>query len=184
MITQYVFMTEEVSMERFLKIALDKILPIDQEIHHLIIPHEGKQDLEKSIPRKLRAWKNNNDIRYQFIIVRDKDSGNCAEIKTRISSLCRKAGRDDTFIIIVIHELESWFLGDLNAVEKAYKINGIAKKQKQRLYRNPDAIANASEQLAHICNDTTKISRAENITLKMDFDNNLSQSFNYFIRKM
>ncbi len=182
MIIQYVFMTEEVSMERFLNIALNRLLPDEWNI--LIIPHEGKQDLEKSIPRKLRAWRNNQEIQYQFIIIRDKDSGDCVEIKDNLGNICREAGREEAIIIIAIHELEAWFLGDLQAVENAYNITGLAKNQKRKLYRNPDSIANASEQLHKISNDSTKVSRAGKIALEMDFENNSSQSFKYFIRKI
>lgn len=53
MITQYVFMTEEASMEEFLKVYMKR--SYREEISYIIISHEGKQDLEKSIPRKLKA---------------------------------------------------------------------------------------------------------------------------------
>ena len=49
---QFVFMVEEVSMEECLKNLLPQILPDDIPVP-IIIPHEGKKDLEKSIPRKL-----------------------------------------------------------------------------------------------------------------------------------
>lgn len=182
MITQFVFMTEEASMERFLEIALKKLLP--EEWNIIIIPHEGKQDLERSIPRKLRAWRNNQEVRYQFIIIRDKDSGNCVDIKNRLQTMCREAGREEAVIIIAIHELEAWFLGDLEAIERAYGIAHLAEKQKTQLYRNPDNIANASEQIHKICNDRTKIARAEKITKEMSFEKNISPSFNYFIKKI
>ena len=51
---QLVFLLEEESMKALLEILLPQILP--PEVCFLCIPHEGKQDLEKSIPRKLRAW--------------------------------------------------------------------------------------------------------------------------------
>ena len=38
----------------------------------ICVPHEGKQDLEKSIPRKLRAWR---EPSAHFIVVRDNDGG-------------------------------------------------------------------------------------------------------------
>ncbi|GMU62432.1 MAG: hypothetical protein AMXMBFR34_41950 [Myxococcaceae bacterium] len=49
-----VFLLEEKSM----KVLLDGLLPrIVPSLDFLCVPHEGKQDLEKSIPRKLRAWR-------------------------------------------------------------------------------------------------------------------------------
>jgi len=182
MIMQYVFMTEELSMEAFLKIALAKLLP-DGTLFK-IIPHEGKQDLERSIPKKIRAWRNNNEIQYRFVIIRDKDSGDCLTIKRDLEQLCFDANRVDSVVIIAIHELESWFLGDLGAVAKAYNDNSIALKQVKRLYRNPDKIANASEQLYKICKESAKISRSRKITKEMDFSNNASYSFRYFIQKV
>jgi hypothetical protein len=175
-------MTEEASMEKFLNVALKKLLPVDANF--IVIPHEGKQDLEKSIPKKLKAWRNNDEVRYQFFIIRDKDSGNCEEIKDNLELLCKNAGREDAVIIIAVHELEAWFIGDLKAVGKAYDIKNLSTKQNKKLYRNPDKIANASQTLTKICNDVTKVSRAARIAQEMDFDSNLSVSFNYFKKKI
>ncbi len=182
MIKQLVFMTEEASMEKFIEIILKKLLP--ENLDSIIISHEGKQDLEKSIPRKLRAWRNNDQVNYHFIIIRDKDSGNCMDIKNDLKNICKKAGRKDSIIIIAIHELESWFLGDLQAIEKAYNIPDLGNKQKNRIYRTPDKLANASEQLSKICKDRSKVTRTKKIAINMDFKNNLSTSFNHFIKKV
>lgn len=48
-----VFLLEELSMKVFLEGLLPRVLP--EHIGVQLIPHEGKSDLEKSIPRKLRA---------------------------------------------------------------------------------------------------------------------------------
>ena len=182
MIHQLVFMTEETSMEAFLNIALKKLLP--DNLNFMVIPHEGKQDLEKSIPIKLRAWKNNDQIHYRFIIIRDKDSGDCVIIKENLKSLCAKAGRKDAIVIIAIHELESWFIGDLHAIGVSYKITGLHKKQYKNPYRNPDSIANASERLFKLSKDKTKVARARKITKEMNFQENKSCSFQYFLSKI
>ena len=49
-----VFLLEERSMQAALEGILPRLIP---GVEFLCIPHEGKQDLEKSIPRKLRGWK-------------------------------------------------------------------------------------------------------------------------------
>ena len=49
-----VFLLEEYSMKVLLEGLLPRLFP---ELPFLCIPHQGKQDLEKSIPRKLRAWR-------------------------------------------------------------------------------------------------------------------------------
>jgi hypothetical protein len=52
--SRIVFLVEEQSMKELLM----KIVPraVGSDVDYLIIPHEGKADLDKSIPRKLRAF--------------------------------------------------------------------------------------------------------------------------------
>lgn len=169
------FMLEEPSM----KVLLDELLPriIPEEIQYYLIKHEGKQDLEKSLPRKLRALPQNA----RFIVLRDQDSEDCFELKARLSSLCATAGRDDTVIRIVCHELESWFLGDLQAVELAYSKGGLARLQGQRKYREPDRLNNAAQELKKLVPAYQKISGARLISRYLDVHNNRSISFRVFI---
>lgn len=179
---KYIFMTEEKSMEETLKNILPKISDyFNESLNYKIIPHEGKQDLEKSIPKKLRAWKDNKDISYKFIILRDKDSGDYNKIKENLRKLCMESGRGDVLIRIAIHELESWFLGDLKAIDKAYNIKK-SKEQNKSKYKNPDKLANPSQELARILKNKSKISWAKNISKFMDITNNKSHSFNVFIK--
>jgi len=174
---QLVFLLEEESMKVLLDILLPKILP--QSILFKCIPHEGKNDLDKSIPRKLKAWKIPNTY---FIVVRDKDSANCIDVKKRLTKLCTNAGRPDTLVRIACHELESWFLGDLLAVEKAFKISKLSKKQQQKKYKNPDNLANASQELEKLVKGYRKVSGAKKIAPYLTIENNKSESFNIFIK--
>ncbi len=128
-------------MKALLDVLLPQILPAD--ITFLCIPHEGKQDLEKSIPIKLRAWQTPGT---SFVIVRDKDRADCIEVKKLLVKLCEQAGRSDSLVRIACHELESWFLGDLAAVEKAFNIKKLAGQQQNRKYKEPDKLSNASEE--------------------------------------
>ena len=171
-----VFLLEEESMKALLDILLPQILP--PEIDFLCIPHEGKQDLEKSIPRKLRAWQTPG---IAFVIVRDKDGADCIEIKKRLVNLCQQAGRNDSLVRIACHELESWFLGDLGAVEKAFNIKKLAEQQRNRKYKEPDKLSNASEELEKLVKGYRKISGAKKIAAYMTIDQNYSHSFNCFI---
>lgn len=174
-----VFMLEEVSMEVCLNQILPKILPND--VTFQVIPHEGKQDLEKSIPRKLRAWNNYEGMEYKFIILRDKDGGDCISLKNNLVQLCSNAGRPDSLVRIVCNELESWFLGDLNAVEKGIGIKNISAMQKKRKFRNPDDLTNACDELKKLCGTYQKIGGAKKISPYLDLENNSSHSFNVFI---
>ncbi|MEM9452924.1 MAG: DUF4276 family protein [Myxococcota bacterium] len=140
-----VFMVEELSMKAFLEGFLPRVLPHD--IQYLIIPHEGKSDLEKSIPRKLRAWRA-PDAR--FVIVRDQDNSDCRKIKDQLRTLCRRAGRSDALIRIACRELESWFLGDLEGVAEAFNLPKLASMKEKSKFRAPDSLGNPSQELAKL----------------------------------
>jgi hypothetical protein len=52
-----VFLLEEPSMKLFLEALLPRLFP---RLDFLCLQHEGKSDLEQSIPRKLRTWNEQN----------------------------------------------------------------------------------------------------------------------------
>ena len=145
---ELVFLLEEASMREVLKVLLPQLLP--QEVEFKLIVHKGKQHLEKSISRRLRQWQIPNT---HFVVVRDQNSADCIKLKQRLKDLCQQAGKTDALIRIVCHELESWFLGDLAAVENAFNIKGLAKQQNQKKFRDPDRLANASEELGKLVKD-------------------------------
>ena len=69
--SRIVFLLEEYSM----KVLLDGLLPrLFPGLAFLCVPHEGKQDLEKSIPKKLRGWREPGVC---FVIIRDQGHGLC-----------------------------------------------------------------------------------------------------------
>ena len=172
---QLVFLLEEESMKALLDILLLQLLPPDR---FLCIPHEGKQDLEKSIPRKLRAWQTTDAV---FVIVRDKDRADCTDVKKRLMDLCVQAGRGDSLIRIACHELEAWFLGDLSAVEQAFGIKKLSAQQQKSKFKDPDKLANASEELEKLVKGYRKVSGARKIAPHMKLHRNYSHSFNCFI---
>lgn len=171
-----IFLLEEESMKALLDILLPKILP--KSVEFRCIPHEGKQDLEKSIPRKLKAWKTPDTY---FVIVQDKDGADCIAVKQRLEALCFKAGRRDSLVRIACHELESWFLGDLMAVGQAFNRPDLARKQKNKKYKQPDNLANASQELEKLITGYRKVSGAKKIAPYLTIENNCSQSFLCFI---
>ena len=113
--SRLVFLLEEYSMAVLFEGLLPRIYP---DLPFLCISHEGKQDLEKSIPRKLRAWQ---EPGVRFVIVRDKDEGDCRRVKARLYSLCQTGRREDSLIRIACHELEAWYLGDTEALANAFE---------------------------------------------------------------
>jgi hypothetical protein len=170
-----IFLLEEQSMKETLENILPLIVPKD--ITFLCVPHEGKADLQKSIPRKLLRWRESN---VQFIIVHDQDSAECRELKKILISLVPDEKRTDTLIRIVCTELESWFLGDLQAVEKAFNIN-LKNQKNKALFRDPDNIQNAKQELKKLAPIYKQVSGSQNISKYMDVANNKSCSFNVFI---
>lgn len=75
--TELVFLHEEESAKAMLEGLLPRILP--PEIHHRLIPFEGKQDLERQLLRKIRSYRN---PQAHFIVMRDQGSHvDCRELK-------------------------------------------------------------------------------------------------------
>jgi uncharacterized protein YktA (UPF0223 family) len=170
-----VFLLEEQSMKETLENILPLIVPKD--ILFLCIPHEGKADLQKSIPRKLLLWRE-PDVR--FIIVHDQDSAECRELKKALISLVPEGKRTDTLIRIVCTELESWFLGDLQAMEKAFNIN-LKNQKNKAMFRDPDNIQNAKQELKKLAPKYQQVSGSQSISKFMNIAENKSYSFQIFI---
>ena len=169
-----VFLLEEKSMKYFIDGIMPKILP--PKISFITIPHEGKSDLQKSIPRKLRGWKE-PDVK--FVIVQDQDSNDCRELKQKLIALCGE-DQHEKLIRIACQELEAWYFGDLDAVSKAYGKNLSAIKKK-RAYRNPDSIVGPKRELKKILPEHQQISGAQRIAEYVDVNRNTSPSFNAFV---
>jgi hypothetical protein len=170
-----VFMVEEPSMKTLLDELLPRLFP---DLEFLCIPHEGKTDLEKSIPRKLRAWTVPDD---RFVVVRDNDGADCLALKARLGRLCQSAGRADTLIRIVCEELEAWYLGQPDAIAAAFKEPGILAKCRSARFRNPDAIPKPSNCLSTLCPGFQKIGGARVTAAHLSYRLNRSRSFRTFI---
>ncbi|MBF0324751.1 MAG: DUF4276 family protein [Alphaproteobacteria bacterium] len=163
-------------MENTLNAILPGVLP--DGLAFRIIPHSGKSDLEKSVPRKLRAWANPSA---RFVIVRDNDGGHCHTLKARLAGLCEQNTRPDSLVRIVCQELESWFLGDLRAVEASGLGRNCAKLQAKKLYKDPDHIEDAKGKLRELAPAYQARSGSLAIAPHLSLDNNTSTSFNVFI---
>ena len=68
-------------MDAVLRNLLPKLCPEFHEYEHwLIIHHQGKSDLERSYPRKMKEWREQG---VRFIILRDNDGADCLALKQR-----------------------------------------------------------------------------------------------------
>ena len=88
------------------------------------------------------------------------------------------------FIRIVCRELESWFLGDLQAIQKAYPRFNPEHHQTKSDFRNVDKIVNANKYLLKIIpeysdrDNLPKLEVSESISKYFDLAKNTSNSFN------
>lgn len=176
--TCLVFFLEEQSA----KIMLDGILPqiLPEGVEHKCVVFEGKQDLEKRLPLRLKGWLHTENTR--FIVLRDQDSADCRLIKQRLVEICREAGRPETLVRIACRELESFYLGDLAAVGQAFGKNNLNRQQNNSKFRNPDALGNPVQELQKLVPDYQKLSGSRKIASQMNIDANKSESFNTLIR--
>jgi hypothetical protein len=177
LIMQLVCFTEEPSAKTMLEIILPKLIP---SIETTVINFEGKQDLEKNIENKLRLWQTPDTV---FLVTRDQDSGDCQVIKERLLQKVINSGKENVSLIrIACHELESFYLGDLLAVERGMNIANLSKKQKKKKFRTPDTIVGAKEELQKIAKTYQSVSGSRNISKYLKLDgNNKSTSFNFLI---
>jgi len=175
--SEIVFLLEESSMEETLKGLLPRVLRNDISLKY--IKFDGKRDLEKKLPRKLRGYLKPDS---KFVILRDQDSGDCITIKKRLKSLCVQSNKPDALVRIVCRELESWFLGDLAAIEAGLGLIGLAQRQSEKKFRNPDNHNNAKQILKELTGGRyRRTSSAREISFHLDPENNTSHSFRVFV---
>lgn len=175
--SELVFLLEEASAEEMLKGLLPRLLPAG--LHVRFITFEGKSDLESKLVRRLRGYLVPNAL---FVVLRDKDAGDCRKIKARLVEKCIEANRPNALIRIACHELESWYLADLAAVEHALEIPNLSLKQDQSKFRTPDDLSNPVQELERLTNHRyQKVSGSRDIGPHLDLDNSRSHSFAIFI---
>jgi hypothetical protein len=174
---QVVLFLEERSAKALLDGFLPRILPA--HISFRCIPFEGKQDLDRQIERRLRGWIAPNTA---FLILRDQESADCRLLKQSLLEKSSNANRPETIVRIACRELESWYFGDLKAVEEALHLSGLQKLANKSQYRTPDAIINPASELDKITKGLyQKNSGSRAIGRILTPDRNTSRSFQVFI---
>lgn len=174
-----VFLLEEPSMKALLDHLLPRIFPGWEEgVHFQSVPHEGKSDLDRSIPRKLAAWRIPGD---RFVVVRDNDNAKCTELKKRLRSLCKKSGRPDTLIRLVCQELESWYIGDLAAMARAFEAPRLDTPSSRKRFAEPDAWEKPSVEVKRLVPSFQKLRGARAMADHLSPQDNASRSFQVFL---
>ncbi len=171
--------TEEESAKELLSVIIPKIA--GSQVKFLCVSFEGKQDLNKQLERKLKKWCIPDTT---FLILTDQDSNDCKVLKQKLISKVTASGKiNNTKIRIACHELESFYLGDLSAVEKAFVGKHIAGKQNNTKFRNPDRLGNPKQELERLTNNEySEITGSQLIARQLKLDGqNRSKSFNMLV---
>ena len=117
--------------------------------------------------------------------MRDQDSHpDCKRLKQQLLSLCAASGKHGQYLVrIACTELETFYLADLQAVEHALGINGLAKQQLTRKFRTPDRLGNPSQELKTLTgNAYQKIAGSRVIGKHLALDNDRSPSFHNLVK--
>jgi len=176
---ELVFLLEEESAKAMLESLLLRI--INPCITPRLIPFQGKSDLEKQLVKRIKGYLNPNA---RFIVMRDQDSTpDCAVLKNSLLARCEQSGRQPIPLVrIACRELESFYLADLAAVAEAMAINGLARQQNNKKFRNPDYLSSPSKELAVLTKERyQKVSDSRIIGRHLDVDNHRSASFKNLI---
>jgi len=189
------FLVEEPSIEVMLNNLLPRFLLPDTSF--AIRVFQGKQDLLRNLPVRLRGYKKWLPVDHKIVVLVDKDNDDCYRLKRKLDEIARdaqlvtksSAGRFESFQVmnrIVIVELESWFFGDRHAIRAAYPAISPNFVNRPRAI-NPDEYPNPSKKLERVLqrakyysSGMPKIEVAQNISLHMEPDRNCSPSFQVF----
>lgn len=184
-----VFLLEEESVKAMLEEIVPKINP-NLELYY--INFKGKQKFKKRFVNKIKYFYNDPNKNTTFIVLLDKDSSDCKQLKNKLQEKLNSGigqrqnqyfyDNKKVYIRIVCSELESFFLGDLQAVGKAYSKGKLSNFQQKEKFRNPDNLTNAKEELKKLVNYSSYIDGSRKISSYMDINNNQSTSFNLLIK--
>jgi hypothetical protein len=172
-------LSAKVMLEGFIKVNFPDA---DQKFSLQYKVHEGKQDLENHLERRIKYWKTPETI---FVVMRDQDSGDCTLIKRKLKEKCKAAGHPEAIVRIACHELESFYLGDPAAIEKGLEIHNIGKHSIRKLFREPDSLDRPSKELAYITgNKYQKVDGSRKIAPFLNPLINTSKSFNVLYKTL
>jgi len=189
------FLVEEPSAEAALCNLVPKVLGSD--FSFAVYPSQGKQDLLKNLPARLRAYRRWLPEDSGIVVLIDADGRDCLEQKAKLEGVAHQAGfltraaagghRFQVLNRLAIEELEAFFFGDVDALCDAYP--GVPRSLGNRAgYRDPDAISGGTwealervlQRSGHHRGGLAKIKAAREISACMEPDRNRSGSFRAF----
>lgn len=173
--SEVVFFVEDRSMREFLNGLLPRFFP---SLRFRLITHEGKADLDRSVGKKLRAWRTPGT---RFVVLRDQDAAECEAVKQHLVTLCERAGKPGAVVRIACRELEAWYLGDPHAMAVAFNDPKLARLAAKAQFRNPDTIGNPSQMIGKLVPGFGKVAVARVMSGCLGREGNRSSSFRVFL---
>lgn len=192
------FIVEEPSAEEALRHLLPRL--IGKRAKWKLINLGSKYKLLKVLPQRLAAYRRRihagEDLR--VVVLVDRDNDDCVALKRRLEDAAQRVGlatksapdADGRFLVvnrIVIEELESWFIGDPEALRRAFTSLPAIDANKG-IFRNPDnggsweALHRFLKRHGIYKSSFPKIDAARRIAPKLDVTANRSRSFQVFVR--
>jgi hypothetical protein len=179
---ELVFFLEEESAKALLEKLVPRLVPDGAVVAARFVVFDGKQDLHRNLERKLRGYLRQGA---HFIVLRDQDRDDCSILKKKLLSICTRAGRRNTVIRIACRELESFYLGDLNAVELALGVVGLSRKQRSAKFRDPDRLQNPAAELEKLTGFYyQKVAGSRAIGEHLSLDDSRSKSYLHLVRSI
>ena len=175
-------LTEEPSMEIFLKGLLPRILPTEYAlgVNCFVYPHEGKNDLQKRLPRRVRAYANYPE-EILLIVIQDQDSTDCVKLKGKLENLILEVNPNMDYLIrIACRELENWYLGDLISIQSIYPESRASRLAQKAKFRDVDHLI-GSYEMKKFSRKFGKTSCARQMAPIISIESNTSPSFKHFI---
>ena len=178
-------------MEAALGLLLSKML---RSASFRIHPHQGKTDLLKKLPSKLRGYASWLPETWRIVVVVDRDDDDCDDLKARLEKMAADAGlktrstaKQKPWVVVnrfAIEELEAWYFGDWEAVRAAYPKAPATIPAKVK-YRNPDGIRGGTweafervlQGVGYFASGLRKIEAARDVAQHMVPSRNTSPSF-------
>jgi len=130
-----IFFVEEESMGKFLEGILPRLGFNSDNFE--IKEHRGKPDLMSNLDKLIPTLSKQAQ---QIIVLVDRDNENCIGLKKNIKKKMEDHCSCEYKIRIVCHELEAWFLGDMDAIKKCSERFKPDSYRNKAQYRDIDSI--------------------------------------------
>ncbi|MCC7430843.1 DUF4276 family protein [bacterium] len=175
--------TEEESAKNVLEKVIPKIIP--KNISFRVYSHQGKHDLKHALKTTLPII--SKEINSKILVLIGQDKNDCVKLKNELLEILKTNCFSPFLVRIVCRELESWLLGDLNAVKNAFPRFKPENYQPKSKFRNVDKIEQPNKFLLKIIPEykgrksLPKLEVSRNIAPFLELGTNKSVSFNNFV---